>query len=92
MRVQRFRHQADGDDGRHNRQRRQRRCEIVRRQAEAEATERIRSRNSELPDVLRSGGAVGAVTPDYANMPSEQFNKMRRDYDAQMRLGKRVRP
>jgi hypothetical protein len=61
-------------------------------QAEQAALERIRSRNSNVPDVLRHGGAAGAVVPDYANMPSEQFGKMRKAYEAEMRMGRKVKP
>jgi hypothetical protein len=66
--------------------------ETIRRQAEETALERIRDRNAGLPDVLRGGGAAGSVAPDYANMPSEQFQKLRKAYEAEMRMGKRVKP
>ncbi len=65
---------------------------MVRQQAEAEALERVRSRNDAVPDVLRAGGAAGAAAPDYANMPSDQFNRLRKQYEEQIRMGKTVRP
>lgn len=66
--------------------------ETLRRQAEDAALERIRDRNAGLPDVLRGGGAAGSVGMDYANMPSEQFQKLRKAYEAEMRSGKKVKP
>ncbi len=65
---------------------------IVRQQAEAEALERVRSRNDAVPDVLRAGGAAGAAAPDYAGMPSDQFNRLRKQYEEQIRMGKRIKP
>jgi hypothetical protein len=66
--------------------------ETLRRQAEQAALERIRDRNAGIPDVLRGGGAAGSVSPDYANMPTEQFQKLRKAYEAEMRMGKKVKP
>lgn len=65
---------------------------MVRQQAEAEALERVRSRNDAVPDVLRAGGAAGAAAPDYAGMPSDQFNRLRKQYEEQIRMGKRIKP
>ncbi len=65
---------------------------MVRQQAEAEALERVRSRNDAVPDVLRAGGAAGAAAPDYAGMPSDQFNRLRKQYEEQIRMGKKIKP
>ena len=64
----------------------------IRSLAEAAAIERIRSRNSALPDVLRAGGAQSTARIDYANMPSIQWHSMRASYEAEMRRGRRVKP
>ena len=59
--------------------------------ARAETLDRVRDRLHHAPDPLRSAGSPGSPAPDYSAMSSEQFGRIRKGFEEQMRVGKKVR-